>query len=293
VRPRLARAGVLGVGIALVSLLVPPDARAVNTLSNGVVSPSSGSTLTTFVFTVDYFSNNGQEATSVRALVGDEVVALSLVDGDANDGTFSGSSTLPAGSWPVTFEAFSQGQDPTLAGPTVVVIGPTPQPTPTSAPTPTPTARPRPTPRVSPRPTPAATAAPTATPNPPRSTPRPAARATPRPTPASAVPTAPTAPAATATATATGSGSPSADPSATPGGTPLPGIATATPAPTSGEGAIVPTPTDGSQPGREAPGIGAGRGPLLVLGGGLAAGGFAVLAVQLGRRRRRPTLEQP
>jgi hypothetical protein len=272
VRPLLARAGVTGVGIALVALLAPPQVRAVNTLSDGAVAPPSGTTLTTFVFSVHYVSSNGQDATSVRALVADDVVTLSLVSGEADDGTFSGRSTLPAGSWPVTFQAFSQGQDPTLIGPTVVVTGPTPQPTPTLAPTPTPA--------PTPRPTPAPTAAPTATPNPPGSTPRPMARSTPRPI---SPPGSTAAPAATATPSA--SEGASADPSPTPRGTPLSGTATPIPA-DSGDSAIAPSPSDASDTNRDARGNGAGRGPLLVLGGGLAAAGFAVLALQLNKRRR-------
>jgi hypothetical protein len=53
-------------------------------------------------------------------------------------------------------------------------------------------------------------------------------------------------------------------------------------------GAIVPSAlTAAKTGGRDAPRvIVAGRGPLLVLGGGLAVAGFAVLAVQVGRRRR-------
>jgi len=274
VRPLLARAGVTGVGIALVALLAPPQVRAVNTLSDGAVAPPSGTTLTTFVFSVHYVSSNGQDATSVRALVADDVVTLSLVSGEADDGTFSGRSTLQAGSWPVTFQAFSQGQDPTLIGPTVVVTGPTPQPTPTLAPTPTPT------PAPTPQPTPAPTAAPTATPNPPGSTPHPTARSTPRPI---SPPGSTAAPAATATPSA--SEGASADPSATPRGTPLSGTATPIPA-DSGDSAIAPSPSDASDTNRDARGNGAGRGPLLVLGGGLAAAGFAVLALQLNKRRR-------
>jgi hypothetical protein len=51
------------------------------------------------------------------------------------------------------------------------------------------------------------------------------------------------------------------------------------------------SPSSGEDQSPDAGGVVAGRGPLLVLGGGLAAAGFVVLAVQLGRRRA--TAERP
>jgi hypothetical protein len=122
-----------------------------NSLSNGSVSPSSGWTTTTFVFSVTYTSTTGSTATAV-ALAGNKTVPLALVVGTSANGTFRGSASLPAGTWPVTFQATAtKGNSPTLVGPTVVVLTPTP------APKPTPRSTPVATPRPTPSPTPVAT----------------------------------------------------------------------------------------------------------------------------------------
>jgi len=105
------------------------------------VLPTSGRTTTTFVFSVQYVSANNP-ATSVVALVGTRTVPLSLFSGTALNGTYRGSSLLPAGSWLVTFLATAPKNDPTFTGPTVVVLAVTPAPTPTRRPTPVPTAAP-------------------------------------------------------------------------------------------------------------------------------------------------------
>lgn len=121
-----------------------------NTLTNGSVSPGSGSTTTNFVFSVAFFSPGGFAATSVVAVVASKTVPLTLVSGTDVNGTYEGSSLLPDGSWPVTFQATAAGRnDPILAGPTVVVLTPTPAPTPTLRPTPVPT-QPAPTPSATP-----------------------------------------------------------------------------------------------------------------------------------------------
>ncbi len=122
-----------------------------NTLTNGWVSPGSGLTTTTFVFSVDYTSPGGFPASGVVAQVANLSVPLALVLGTNVNGTYRGSSLLPAGSWPVTFQATAAHGVPPLGGPTVVVLTPTPAPTPT--------------PRATPRPTPVPTA-PVATPSP-------------------------------------------------------------------------------------------------------------------------------
>ncbi len=123
-----------------------------NSLSNGSVSPGSGWTTTTFVFSVTYTSTTGSAATVV-AVAGNKTVPLALVAGTSANGTFRGSASLPAGTWPVTFQATStKGNKSTLLGPTVVVLTPTPAPTPT--PRPTPVATPQPTPRPTPVATP-------------------------------------------------------------------------------------------------------------------------------------------
>jgi hypothetical protein len=124
-------------------------------LSNGSITPGSGTTLTNFTFTVDYAGAN--DATGVTAVATSLVVTLTRVSGTAANGTWSTTRTLPQGSHSFTFQATVTGQNaPNLLGPTVLVTGPTPVPTPTPAPTPPPTATPAPTPtpRATPRPSP-------------------------------------------------------------------------------------------------------------------------------------------
>ena len=262
-RPHPARAAALVLGLIVVSIVSPPAVRGVNTLSGGMVTPPNGTTNTTFSFTVDYFSDSGQEATLVWATVAGETVTLALLNGDLDDGRFRGSASLPVGTWPVTFEATSQGVDPVdLPGPTVVVTpAQTPQPTPTPPPTPAPT--------------PVPTAVPTPTSNPGGPTPRPTPGVTP-PTGTTAQPTVSVPVGSSPRATATASS-----------GTPLPGVATARPADSGPDTGIVESPTPAAEP-ADASTDGGGRVPLIVLGGSLAAAGVGVLAVQLmGWRKRR------
>jgi hypothetical protein len=136
-------------GLALLLALARPVMGAPgNQLSNATVSPASGTTANSFVFTVRYTSAQGHAATSVRATVASFTVPMSLISGTASDGTFRGVTNLPAGSWPVTFLADAvKGFDPSLAGPTVrVALAPRPTPKPTPAPTPKPTPPPAATP---------------------------------------------------------------------------------------------------------------------------------------------------
>ena len=166
---------------ALVGLVGPIGVVAAagpNELSNGWVSPTSGTTSTAFTFSVDYRSDREFAATSVVAVVAGRSVTLRLAGGNASAGTFRGTSALPAGRWPVTFQAqASQGPSPSLAGPTLVVAAPPPPPPPA---TPKPTPAPPPPPPSTPVPAPATTA-----PVPPTTTPA----TTPRPQPSAAVTT--------------------------------------------------------------------------------------------------------
>jgi hypothetical protein len=136
---RWSRAQLLALALLLTAVApvhaVPPKS---NVLSNGSVTPTSGTTATAFVFTVDYSG----EAASVTASVANRTVAMTLISGQVTDGRFRGSASLPAGSWPVTFHADAErGKDPSLSGPRLTVASlatprPTPQPTPTPVPTP-------------------------------------------------------------------------------------------------------------------------------------------------------------
>jgi hypothetical protein len=101
------------------SLLAAPP----NQLSDPVASPTSGSTLTTFVLSVRYRSTGGNPARAVVAEAGPVSVGLSLVSGSATDGVWRGVSLLPAGTWQVMFRAgVDRGPQPALAGPTLSVV---------------------------------------------------------------------------------------------------------------------------------------------------------------------------
>ena len=167
-RPRVARrlwiVGVVLLGFLLAS--APMPARAASVLSNGSVSPGSGTTATAFSFSVDYNSSNPvRNALSVWAEAGGvtDPAQPSSPAGNTHAGTWQGSSSLPVGSWQVTFHATTAAdpQPVPIDGPIVTVT--LPPPTPTPAPTPPPT--PRPTPRPTAAPTP--TLPPGATPRPP------------------------------------------------------------------------------------------------------------------------------
>jgi hypothetical protein len=161
VGPRAAGAlGLLAAALLALSLAsAPAPARAVSVLSDGSVTPASGTTATIFTFSVSYTSTDSptRPAQAVWAQVGGVTVTLSKVSGSAHDGTWQGSATLPAGTWQGTFHA-STSADPQpepLAGPMITVTEPppTPAPLPTAAPTPRPPAPPPPTPVPVPQPT--------------------------------------------------------------------------------------------------------------------------------------------
>lgn len=111
---------VLAIGAALVG--APSHASAAsNTLLGAEVTPTSGTTATSFVFTVRYEGRFA--ATRVEATAGPTAVALVRISGTALDGAWRGSSHVPAGTWPVTFAAVAlQGSAPSLAGPTLTVV---------------------------------------------------------------------------------------------------------------------------------------------------------------------------
>ena len=184
-RPRTARSlWILGAVLLACALAVAPaPARAASVLSNGTVSPGSGTTATVFTFSVDYNSSNPvRNAQAVWAEFGSATVTLALASGNTHAGTWTGTSTLPVGSLPVTFHASisANPQPDPLNGPNVTVTLPPPTPTPAPTPPPTPAPTPRPTAAPTPTPPPGATPTPGAPP-PPGSTPRPSA-AGPQPT---------------------------------------------------------------------------------------------------------------
>lgn len=114
-------------------------------LTGGTVTPTTGTTATAFQFSVHFVGTGTDTAVSVSASVAGRTLPLSLSSGTPRNGTWTASSTLPAGSWTVTYRSMSTGlTNPSFPVPGQVVV---------TAPTPAPTASPRPTPKATPRPT--------------------------------------------------------------------------------------------------------------------------------------------
>jgi hypothetical protein len=90
----------------LAALVVAPSSvfAAAPELRSAAVAPPAGTTVTLFVLSVDYRSS-GNPAKGITAMVGDKTITLSLSSGGLTNGTWTGSTTLPAGSWTVTFRA--------------------------------------------------------------------------------------------------------------------------------------------------------------------------------------------
>lgn len=188
------------VALALFGLgsVSPPTVRAatcsgttITQICNGTVSPASGTTSTTFTFSVVYQDGKGRQPCFVRVAIAgigtfDMAPACSSVPPAelVNGAVFTYSTTLPAGSYSYQFSGGHGTTVRTIANPspspvTVLAPTPTPTPTPTPKPTPTPTPKPTPTPQPTPQPTPRPTPRPTPKPTPkPGRTPAP----TPRPT---------------------------------------------------------------------------------------------------------------
>jgi hypothetical protein len=116
--------GRLLVALALAAALLGAPSRAFaagNELTAPQVSPTSGTTATVFTLQVTYAGRAA--AVAVTAAVGPMVVAMARISGTAEAGMWSASTTLPAGSWQPAFTAtVVQGNEPTLAGPTVFVV---------------------------------------------------------------------------------------------------------------------------------------------------------------------------
>jgi hypothetical protein len=150
------------VAVALMLILAAPGLAAGPTrLNQGTVTPTMGDTSTVFAYSVHYVGDTtGETAISVRVEASNgsttRTTPLSLTAGAPLNGTWTGSSTLPAGSWTITFKAISSlGVNPQLIYATAIVVtAPPPPPTPTPVPPPpTPQPTPRPTVRPTPRPT--------------------------------------------------------------------------------------------------------------------------------------------
>jgi hypothetical protein len=145
-------------------------------LSAGGVSPSSGTTATSFNFSVRYRDTGGCAPSSVRLIIAGSAYSLTRSGSNYTSGvTYWTSRRLPVGRWGYRFTATSgsgagvksvtlTNVNPSTVKVTAPTLPPTPQPTPkptakpTAKPTPKPTAKPSsaatrpPTPRPSPRP---------------------------------------------------------------------------------------------------------------------------------------------
>jgi hypothetical protein len=172
---------------AVMGMLAPAPMRAADGLSNGEVSPHSGTTATPFTFTVDY--DRTQSPQAVTALLdGGNPITLELISGNPNNGTYGATTTLPAGTWTVSFEATAPS-NPATSGPTLTVTtaggSQTPAPTPMPTSTPVPTSTPGPTATATPTATTRPSSAPTPTTG--ATAPPPTTGGAPSPTPAGGV----------------------------------------------------------------------------------------------------------
>jgi hypothetical protein len=176
-------------------------------LSAGAASPGSGTTATSFQFTVRYQDTGGCAPTSIRLVIAGGTYTLAGSGTNYASGvTFSTTRRLPIGTWAYRFTATSgsgagaKSVTLTSVSPSTVTVSappppPTPKPTPkpTAPPTPKPTPKPtaQATPKPAPPPTPRATARPTPKPStsaattPGTSSPTPDDRQTPEPSPGS------------------------------------------------------------------------------------------------------------
>lgn len=122
--------GVLVVAILAALVWAPPTASAAtNLLDSPEAAPASGTTSTVFRLRVSY--EGRFPALRVEVTVANRTVPMTLVTGSPADGTWEVSIQLPAGTWPVVFDAVAErGNSPTLTGPTLTVAGPETAPTP-------------------------------------------------------------------------------------------------------------------------------------------------------------------
>ena len=197
----------LAIAFALVGFAAPASAAVCATSTNRsldecAVSPGSGTTTTTFTFSVLYRDKLGRPGPHVWV----------RIDGASHDMTPSGPVDLVNGTRYVYPTKLSSGDHQfrfatqidgssiirsewvalSVSNPPPPTPSPTPKPTPKATPKPTPKATPKPTPKPTPRatpkptprPTPRHTPRPTVKPQPkPQATPKPRPRATPKPSP--------------------------------------------------------------------------------------------------------------
>jgi len=159
----------------LLAIVMPALAGAMgpSKLESPAVDPRSGTTASLLTFAITYRNTQGLAPDFVRVAVGDTRYAMHGAGSDWKAGVvFTVTTTVPAGTFAVVFEARDAEKFVDTASGGSISIQPAPTPVPT------PTLTPEPTPNPSPLPTPVPTPAPTPVPAP---TSRPAAAPTPAP----------------------------------------------------------------------------------------------------------------
>lgn len=203
--PQAAALAVVLSMLALMPALVAPvmgvTCNGRTTVENGGVTPGSGTTSTTFHFSVDYSRPLDNQAGEVQLRIDGgawQTIATNLPDG----GTATASSTASVGSHTYAFQARRMGGQSwcllTAVSPgSFTVTAPTPKPTPkpTKKPTPKPTKKPAATAKATAKPTPKptkkpVTAAANPTIRPPKASPSAGAVVEPSPSPSPSAETA-------------------------------------------------------------------------------------------------------
>ena len=157
----------LAAGVLLLAIVLPAMAGAVGPtkLENPTVDPRTGTTATPITLIVTYRNTQGQAPDYVRVVVGESTYAMHATGATWKAGVeFTVTTTLPAGTNDVRFEARDAEKFLDVADGGSVTITPAPTPTPTPTPAPTPTPEPTPAPTPTSRPTPAPTPVPTTAP---------------------------------------------------------------------------------------------------------------------------------
>jgi hypothetical protein len=106
------------------SIWAPSSALAAldTVLSAPSASPLIGTTETVFKYSVHYSGTAGGPAASLRVDAANMSIGLHLASGTRADGTWTGSSLLPSGTWLIRFSAtLSDGSASTLDGPIILV----------------------------------------------------------------------------------------------------------------------------------------------------------------------------
>ena len=140
-------------------------------LTNGYVSPTSGTNSTVFTYYVTYYDPNVMKPMAAYAVIDNAVHLMTVYTGSVSMGIYGYSTTLAPAAHTYYFmftSGFGQtiwyGWPNQLSGPEV--ISPTPTPTPLPTPSPSPSLSPSPSPNPSPSPSPSPTPSPTASPSP-------------------------------------------------------------------------------------------------------------------------------